>query len=423
MHVSVIGGGYVGLVTGTCLAYCGHHVNIIDLDAEKVRSINNKTPPIYEEGLTELLQSLVGNHLLASTGYESVYQADIVIISVGTPQGDDGSADLSYIQSASEAIGTALYGKDKFCVVAMKSTVPPGTTSNLVKPIVISSSHRDTQTLGFVMNPEFLREGRAIHDFLHPDRIVIGADDERSRNVFLELYRNLDVPKIHTSLTEAEMIKYTSNAFLATKISFSNEIGNVCKRLGLDVYHVMEGVGHDTRIGPHFLDAGAGFGGSCFPKDITALMNLAEKIGEDPIILKAVMEVNHKQPERMIDLLRKHLGDLKGKRVAVLGLAFKDNTDDIRESRSIVVIRKLLSEGADVAGYDPMATDQMRKIFPEIEYSSDAASALLSADGALIMTEWPQFRNLSDEFSLMRNKVVIDGRHLISGPGIEGICW
>jgi nucleotide sugar dehydrogenase len=274
------------------------------------------------------------------------------------------------------------------------------------------------------MNPEFLREGRAIEDFLHPDRIVIGSSDEQAEEVLKNLYSTLNAPIISTSLTAAEMIKYTANSFLATKISFSNEIGNICKKLGIDVYDVMKGAGLDHRIGSHFLNAGAGFGGSCFPKDVSALISLAESVGERPQLLHAVIEINEKQPHKMLELVRKRIGDLKGKRIAVLGLAFKDNTDDIRDSRSIPVIEELIKEGADVIAYDPMAMINMKRLFPSITYAKSIKDVLKDADGCLIMTEWPEFSHLSKEFSLMKQPpVILEGRRIIKRPEVEGICW
>ncbi|MFH0966825.1 MAG: UDP-glucose/GDP-mannose dehydrogenase family protein [Methanobacteriota archaeon] len=423
MQVSIIGGGYVGLVTGVCLASVGHQVSIIDVDTSKVAAINRKESPIYEEGLDAILIEYGGKTLVASSDYNSVSTANLILICVGTPQNEGGSADLRYIKDAASKIGTAVRKSNLYQVVAVKSTVPPGTTNECVKPIVLAASEKTEQDLGFVMNPEFLREGRAIQDFLNPDRIVIGADCDRAFQVIAELYAAFDCPKIRTSLTAAEMIKYTANAFLATKISFSNEIGNLCKNLGLDVYEVMEAVGLDPRIGPYFLNAGAGFGGSCFPKDVQALVHLSQGVGVDPIIMKAALAVNDQQPQKMVELLRKRLGDLKDKRIAILGLAFKDNTDDIRESRAIPVIQALFDLGAVISAYDPMAMDYMANIFPAIEYCSSSVKALTDADGALIMTEWPQFRNISNEFALMKTRVIVDGRHMVSGEGIEGICW
>lgn len=423
MKISVVGGGYVGLVTGTCFAELGHEVTIIEIDPDKVRAINNGKTPIYEKGLEELLKQNAGSRLYASTGYESVATAGIVFISVGTPPKPDGSANLSYIEAASISIGEALKNTPAYCVVVVKSTVPPGTTEKIVKPAVIRASGKNENEIGFAMNPEFLREGRAVEDFLHPDRIVIGSSDLRAGNRVAEVYQDITAPVLRTGLTAAEMIKYTSNAFLATKISFSNEIGNICKNLGIDVYEVMNGVGIDSRIGPLFLNAGAGFGGSCFPKDVSALVSLAKEAGENPVLLQSVLAVNEQQPHRMVALLEKRLGTLAGKRIAVLGLAFKDNTDDIRDSRAIPVIQELVQKGARVAAYDPMAVTNMRHIFPSIEYCSSAADALTGADGCLVMTEWPEFSRLDKEFDRMKHPVIIEGRRILSRKGVEGICW
>lgn len=423
MKISVVGGGYVGLVTGTCFAELGHDVTIIEIESGKVQAINNGKPPIYENGLEELLKKNAGKRLRASTGYESVTTADIVFISVGTPPKPDGSANLSYIESASISIGEALKKTSSYCVVVVKSTVPPGTTEKIVRPAVLLASGKTEKEIGFAMNPEFLREGRAVEDFLHPDRIVIGSSDPRAGDRVAEVYTNLRAPVISTGLTAAEMIKYTSNAFLATKISFSNEIGNICKNLNIDVYEVMKGVGLDPRIGPLFLNAGAGFGGSCFPKDVSALVSLAKESGEKPILLQSVLAVNEQQPHRMISLLEKRIGTLVGKRVAILGLAFKDNTDDIRDSRAIPVIETLVKKGARVTAYDPMAIPNMQRLFPSIEYCPSAATALTGADACLVMTEWPEFSRLDKEFDLMTHKVIIEGRRILSRDGVEGICW
>jgi UDPglucose 6-dehydrogenase len=423
MKISVVGGGYVGLVTGTCFAELGHDVTIIEIDPEKVMAINNGKPPIYEKGLEDLLRRHAGKRLLARDDYESVASAEIVFISVGTPQKPDGSANLSYIGSASNSIGNVLKNTSTYCVVVVKSTVPPGTTEKIVQPAILHASVKTENEIGFAMNPEFLREGRAVEDFLHPDRIVIGSNTTRAGDTVFKVYRDLSAPVIRTGLTAAEMIKYTSNAFLATKISFSNEIGNLCKRLGIDVYEVMKGVGLDQRIGPQFLNAGAGFGGSCFPKDVSALISLAKNAGNDPILLESVIEVNERQPSRMITLLEDRAGTLAGKRIAVLGLAFKDNTDDIRDSRAIPVIRELLDRGAHVAAYDPMAIPNMRRIFPSIEYCSSVADALLHAEACLVMTEWPEFAMIDEEFNLMAHKIIIEGRRILTRPGVEGICW
>ncbi|HOJ97537.1 MAG TPA: UDP-glucose/GDP-mannose dehydrogenase family protein [Methanospirillum sp.] len=423
MNITVIGGGYVGLVTASCFAYLGHTVRIVEIDTGKADLINQGVPPIYEDKLEEILRQISGKNLSAQSHYEGIEDADIILICVGTPPQDDGSADLRYITGASESIGYALKGSTKYHVITVKSTVPPGTTESVVIPAVMKPLGDISDTVGFCMNPEFLREGRAIDDFLHPDRIVIGGTSQKAIEVVQKAYEKLDAPVITTSLKAAEMIKYTSNAFLATKISFSNEIGNICKKLGIDVYEVMKGVGYDHRINPYFLNAGLGFGGSCFPKDVMALIRLAERYGEEPVLLKSVIEVNEQQPGRIIQLLRTRIGDLKEKKIAVLGLAFKDNTDDVRDSRSIPVISELLEQGAIISAFDPMAADSMKKIFPSLSYYTNAGDALEGADACLVLTEWPEFSKLGSEFARMKNQVIIEGRKILSRSGIEGVCW
>jgi UDPglucose 6-dehydrogenase len=423
MQISVVGGGYVGLVSSACLAELGHSVNLIEIDKKKVTCIKSGHSPIFENGLDEMLAKHINLNLKISSDYNDVPLSDATFICVGTPQSHDGSADLSMIKSASRSIGNVLRDSEKYHVVAVKSTVPPSTTQKLVMPIVLENGRIKDQNIGFVMNPEFLREGRAIQDFMKPDRIVIGSSDTKAGNLIATVYHGLNAPVVRTGITEAEMVKYASNAFLATKISFSNEIGNICKRLGIDVYEVMKGVGLDHRINPYFLNAGAGFGGSCFPKDIMALIHLAERLAEDPILLKSVISVNEDQPKRMVEMLEKKIGSLSGKKVAVLGLAFKDNTDDVRDSRSIGVILDLKNKGAWVAAYDPKANVSMRSIIPDIDYCSNAAEALKNADACLVMTEWPEFSSLEKEFDLMKSRIIIEGRKILSCADCEGICW
>ncbi|WOF16375.1 UDP-glucose/GDP-mannose dehydrogenase family protein [Methanoplanus sp. FWC-SCC4] len=424
MKITVIGGGYVGLVSAACFAELGNHVTVIEIDSKKVDMINAGVPPIYEKGLEELLKKHSGKNLVAKSDYNDISLSDISVICVGTPPLKDGSANLSYIKSAAGSIGGEIKkNPGHYHVVAVKSTVPPGTTENIVAKAVLEKTGGNQEDVGFVMNPEFLREGLAVEDFMNPDRVVIGSSDEKAGDVAEKMYENLCARILRTGLSAAEMIKYTSNAFLATKISFSNEIGNICKKLGIDVYEVMGGVGMDKRISPMFLNAGAGFGGSCFPKDVMALVSLAEKIGEKPVLLKSVLDVNETQPLKMVEILEKQTGSLKGKKIAVLGLAFKDNTDDIRESRSIPVIKELILRGALVSAYDPLASSEMRKIYPAINYSNTAGDALTDADGCLVMTEWPEFSRLSSEFDLMKDRVIIEGRRILDITDSEGICW
>ena len=427
MNVSVIGSGYVGTVTAACFAELGHSVVCIDIDREKVDMINRGEPPIFEEGLDDLLAKYVGNHLRATTDYDSaIANTDVSFICVGTPSDNEGNIDLSIVQGASRSLGAALAKKQAYHVVAVKSTVIPQTTDNVVIPEIEKVSGKKSGIdFGVVMNPEFLREGKAVYDFMHPDKIVVGAIDKRCDDAVSSLYQGLECEITHTDLKTAEMIKYTNNSLLATKISFANEIGNICKKLGINTYQVMEALGKDVRISPYFLNAGAGFGGSCFPKDVKALIGKAKDLGYGPRLLQSVIEVNDDQPYRMIDILESTLGELKGRKIAVLGLAFKNDTDDIRESRSIPVIGALLEKGAVVSSYDPMAADNMRMIYPDIEYCRSATQALEAADGCLVMTEWDEFKQLCPEFKNMGRPLVIDGRNVISCHGIEyvGLCW
>jgi UDPglucose 6-dehydrogenase len=422
MKIAIVGGGYVGLVTGACFADTGHDVSIIEVDPAKVRMINDKRSPIFEPGLENILIRTIGKNLRAGLSYDPIRTSDITFICVGTPQNNDGSANLTYIDSASCSVGTALHSAAGYHVVVVKSTVPPGTTEKYVRPAVLASAHKTEDDIGFAVNPEFLREGRAIEDFRKPDRIVIGSNHQKAGDRVAHVYRT-SAPVVRTGLTAAEMIKYASNAFLATKISFANEIGNICKELGIDVYDVMKGVGLDQRIGQQFLDAGAGFGGSCFPKDVSSLAVLACRAGVDPKILRAVLEVNECQPLRLVALLEKKTGTFSGKRIAVLGLAFKDNTDDIRDSRAIPVIRELQKKGARIVAFDPMAIPNMQKIFPAIEYAGSAREALKGADACIVMTEWPEFSRLDREFDGMKKRIIIEGRRILTCDDREGICW
>lgn len=430
MRVSIIGTGYVGTVSAACFAELGFQVVCVDVVPEKIDMINSGRAPIYEEGLEELLLKHAGRTLRATMDYhDAICSTDITFICVGTPSDETGNIDLSIVRAASKSIGEALADKQDYHVVVVKSTVVPETTEKLVLPILEKYSGKEAgKNFGVAMNPEFLREGKAVHDFMHPDKIVVGAIDKRSGDAVAELYRDLKCEVMRTNPRTAEMIKYVNNAFLATKISFSNEVGNICKLLGVDTYEVMEAVGRDFRISPYFLNSGAGFGGSCFPKDVQALIHKAREIGYKPVLLESVLGINEQQPLRMLALLRERLEDLRDRRIAVLGLAFKNDTDDIRESRAIPVIRELIKEGAIVSAYDPMAVGEMKKLFPEVIYARSAEDALRDADACLVMTEWEEFKKLKDEFKVMRQPVVIDGRRVISSAAKEhidytGICW
>lgn len=429
MKISIIGTGYVGTVTGTCFAHLGNEVICVDVDPKRVEMINKGIPPIYEEGLEGLLKENAGKNLRATLDYDNaIKNSEISFICVPTPCDDNGKIDLRFIKEASKSIGERLKNKIDYHVVVVKSTVVPETTSKAVTPILEQYSGKKAgKDFGVGMNPEFLREGKAVHDFQNPDRIVVGADDKKAGEIIKGLYKTYDCPLIMTDTKTAEMIKYVSNSFLATKISFSNEVGNICKRLGIDTYKVMEGVGLDARISPHFLRSGLGFGGSCFPKDVKALIGKASECSYEPLLLKTVLEVNERQPAILLRLLKKHVPDLKGKKIAVLGLAFKNDTDDIRESRAIPVIGALLSEGAIVVAYDPMASENMKKVYPAISYYKEAREALNGADACIIATEWGEFGKLDSEFKGMKTRIVIDGRKVVDAAGkdiiYEGLCW
>ncbi len=334
MKISIIGSGYVGIVTGIGFASFGNEVAFVDVDKGKIDLINSGNPPIFEKGLEELMKKNKEKYYATTDYYEAISQSELTFICVGTPSKDDGSIDLKYVKSASKEIGEVISAKKDFHVVVVKSTVVPGTTEEVVKLIIEKESGKIAfEDFGLAVNPEFLREGNAVNDFFNPDRVVIGVKDERTRSILEELYKSFECPKLVTEIKIAEMIKYASNAFLATKISFANEIGNICKKLGIDAYEVFKGVGLDHRINPEFFRAGIGFGGSCFPKDVRALIKKAEELGEEARILKAVIDVNERQPLKLIELLKRHVPELKGKTIGILGLAFKPETDDVRESR------------------------------------------------------------------------------------------
>ncbi|RLI76566.1 UDP-glucose 6-dehydrogenase [Archaeoglobales archaeon] len=422
MKVSIVGSGYVGIVTGIGFAELNNEVIFIDIDKDKVEKINSAKPPLYEKGLEELMKKNRDKYVATSDYKRAIEYTDVTFICVGTPSKKDGSIDLKFIKSAAVEIGKALKDKGDFHVVVVKSTVVPGTTEDVIKPTIEEKSKKKSfEDFGLAVNPEFLREGNAIEDFFNPDRIVIGAKEEKSKKSLNELYSSFECPKFFTDIKTAEMIKYASNAFLATKISFANEIGNICKKLGIDAYDVFKGVGLDHRINPSFFRAGIGFGGSCFPKDVKALMAKAEEVGENPRLLKAVIEINEKQPLKLIELLKKHVSKLEGEKIGVLGLAFKPDTDDIRESRAIPIVETLIKEGAEIIAYDPKAMNNFAKIFPQLKYANSADEVIANSDAVLIVTEWEEFEKLN-----YKGKIVIDGRRVERAREAkiyEGVCW
>ncbi len=420
MEISVIGCGYVGLTTGLALAELGNRVVLVDVIPEKLKVIEEKRSPFYEPGIEPMLEKHVSSGAITTSMdvVEAVERTEITFIAVGTPSRNDGSMDDSYIRSASREIAEAIKGKDEFHVVVMKSTVVPGTTDNLIFPM-IKDITGSTDRFGLAMCPEFLREGAAMHDSLNPDRVVIGTRDDRAFSILKKLFDPLGSKILRTTPTAAEMIKYTSNSLLATKISFANEISRICEDVGVDVYEIMEGVGLDFRISPHFLRAGVGFGGSCFPKDVSALRHIAKSRGLSTPILDGVMENNDIQPVHLVDIAERTLNGLKGRRALVLGLSFKPDTDDIRSTRSLPVVKELLERGASVGGHDPKAEENFKIEAPDIEYFDNLDDALQWADTIFLMTEWPEYK-LIDWSSLDGVEAVFDGRRTVDPGSLEG---
>ncbi|MFW6304500.1 MAG: UDP-glucose dehydrogenase family protein [Candidatus Saliniplasma sp.] len=417
MKISIIGTGYVGLVSGVGFASKGHDVTCVDIVEDKVKMINRGEPPIYEEGLEELLKDMVSEgRLKATTDTEkAVKETELTFICVGTPSGRDGRIDITSVEKAVEDMIEPLREKDEYHVFCVKSTVIPGTTEEKVLPILEKSGKDVGNDFGLGMNPEFLREGIALEDFLKPDRIVLGGIDERTWNVLSEAYERFEFPKLKTDIKTAEMIKYTSNALLATKISFANEISRICEAIGIDVYDVMDGVGLDHRINRDFLNAGAGFGGSCFPKDVNALVRFAGEKGLDTKLLDSVLSINDEQPVHIIDRIGEMIGDLRGKRTALLGLAFKGGTDDVRETRALPMVERLLELGAEVVGYDPKAKDNFRELLSEdIEYADDKSEAIKNADICIIQNDWNEFKGMTyEDFEPMKGRVIVDARRVL----------
>jgi UDPglucose 6-dehydrogenase len=431
MHVSVVGSGYVGTTVAACLADLGHEVTTVDIDEEIVAAINDGEAPIHEPGLDPLVSVYGGDRLRATTDYDAIRETDLTILALPTPSNDDGSIDLDPMQAGAESVGEALASKDGYHLVVVKSTVVPGTTEDTLAPLVAEASGKTLGGgLGVAVNPEFQREGTAVDDFMEPDKIVLGTDgDDRALDLLAELYEPLvtqwDTPVVETGLAEAEMIKYANNAFLASKVSLINDLGNICKEYGVDAYEVADAIGKDDRIGAKFLRSGVGWGGSCFPKDVKAIIQHARAADYEPRMLQAAVDVNDGQPERLLSLLDDHI-DPDGKRIAVLGLAFKPGTDDIRNTRAIPVIEGLQTRGAEVVAYDPVAAPKMRERFPDVEYAESAADALDGASGAVVVTEWDEFAALEDEFDAMADPVVVDGRRIIrrrDGITYEGLTW
>jgi UDPglucose 6-dehydrogenase len=410
--IGVIGTGYVGLVTAAGFAELGNEVWCIDIDARKVERLERGEIPIYEPGLAELVTKHRERLHFSTDIADALEHARLLFVAVGTPPTYSGDADLSAVH----AVVDAMPPSDRHALV-MKSTVPVGTGESIKRIF----GERGKEGFRYVSCPEFLKEGSAVSDFLEPDRVVVGDDGDWAGDAVVELYAPLDAPLVRTDIASAEMIKLAANAFLATKISFINEIANVCEVTGANVTEVARGIGLDDRIGPKFLQAGVGFGGSCFPKDVSALKQLAGNSGYHFQLLNAVIEVNELQKRRVIGKLEKHLGTLVGKRVALLGLAFKPNTDDMREATSLVLSARLQAAGAHVSAYDPIAEDEARRLMPGLDFADDALGCVADADAVVLVTEWDEFKqlDLAGIAGAMAGTVLIDGRNALDPEAVR----
>lgn len=414
MHIAVIGTGYVGLVTGACFAEFGVEVTCVDVDKGKIERLNQGIIPIYEPGLDQIVEknSKAGRLHFTTDIKSAIEQALVIFLAVGTPPQADGTPDMSFYQSAAKDIAEYMNG---YKVLVTKSTVPVG-TGKWLRGFV--EQHQKVKTnFGVASNPEFLREGAAIEDFMRPDRVVVGSNEEDAIAIMKDLYRPLyliETPVVITSLEAAELIKYAANAFLATKITFINEIANLCDAIGCDVHDVARGIGMDNRIGKKFLHPGPGYGGSCFPKDTRALTTVADQFGVETLIVDSVIEANERQRQAMIPKIERLLGDFNGKKVAVLGLSFKPETDDMRESPAIDIIKEMQKRGAKVKAFDPVAMEEAKHTLPDIEYATDEFDAIEGADILVFLTEWNQFRALDMERvkGLLKSPKIADLRNI-----------
>ncbi len=411
MKIAVVGTGYVGLVTGTCFAELGNDVICVDIDEDKINNLNNNIVPIYEPGLDELVVKNKKEARLRFTTdlKKAIKESEIIFICVGTPPKENGEADLSYVENVARTIAEVM---DSYKVVVEKSTVPVETGEKVAKSIKAYNIHK--VDFDVVSNPEFLREGSAVNDFMHPDRIIIGCETERAKQIMKKLYEPLKAPILFTDIKSAEIIKHASNSFLATKISFINAIANICELAGADVEKVAEGVGIDKRIGKSFLNAGLGYGGFCLPKDAEAFIRIAEKLGYDFKLLKAVQEINTSQRKHFVKKIEKSLWIVKGKTIGILGLSFKPNTDDMRFAPSIDIIEALQKEGAKIKAYDPKSMEKVKEVLKNVIYCNNPYETAKDADALVIMTEWDDFKNLDLKKikSLMKHPLIIDGRNI-----------
>lgn len=428
--------GYVGLAGGMAFAKHGFKTICTTTTPLKAENLNKGIPPFYEPGLDVLVKEMVDKGLLCGStdNVDAVSRSDVTFICVGTPPQADGSADLSAIEAVSRDIGLALKNKEGYHVVVAKSTIPPGTTNDIILPTIEKCSEKNVGVdFGLCMNPEFLRQGDAVHDSLNPDRIVIGEYDSRSGDVLEEIYKDYDGPKMRCDIKAAELIKYAANSLLATKISFANEFSRICEEFDIDVYEVMRGVGLDFRINPRFLNAGCGFGGSCFPKDVNAIVALARCIDVETPLLDAVLLNNEMQPAYFVKIIEEAVGNLEGKVVAFLGLSFKPNTGDVRETRALPIIEMLYEKGARVKAYDPKAIENFERLTElPIEYYERWEDALMGSDFAVIQSDWNEIKDITPEHyqKLMKKPMIIDGRRtyepstmIAKGVDYYGIGW
>lgn len=427
MNIAIVGAGYVGLVSGTCLAEIGHHVIVVDNDKGKIRRLRQGEVPIYEPGLEDLIRKNVKRKRLTFTTSikEATKKSLAIFIAVGTPSKKNGDADLTYVENVAREIAQCM---DEYKLIIEKSTVPAETGKRVGRTVALNlpKKWRDAKTkLDFdvASNPEFLREGSAIEDFMKPDRVVIGVESVKAEKILREIYKPLRPKMVVTNINSAELIKHASNSFLATKISFANAVARICDNVGADILKVVEGMGYDRRIGRAFLNAGVGYGGSCFPKDVEAFVRLSEKSGYDFKLLREVRDINEEQKAAFVKLVEDKLWIVKGKTIGVLGLAFKPDTDDMRSAPSIDIIKALQAEGAKIKAYDPQAVEMAKAQLKNVTYASDPYAAARGSDALLILTEWEQFKNL--DFTKikksMRQALVFDGRNLYHGHNLADL--
>ena len=415
MKVSIIGAGRVGLVLAASLTKLGNKITLVDIHEDRIKEINSKVSPIAEPGLDEVLKEF---EIEASSNYGRVIDSDMIFVCVNTPSKEDGSILLEHVIEAAKQIADVLKRKASYTLIVIKSTVVPGTAEDVILPVLEKSGKKAGKDFGLCMTPEFLREGKGIEDFTHPARIIIGEYDKKSGDMLYNLFQSFNAPILRTDLKTAEMTKYASNTFLTAKLSFINEIGNICKLLGLDVYEVAKGMGFDDRIGSKFLNAGIGFSGPCLPKDLKALIARSKQIGYEPRLLEEVLNLNERQVLKMLELLKKHIS-LEKSSIGLLGLSFKPGTDDVKESKALTVVDILLKEGAKVKAYDPQAMQNFKSLFPQVEYATP--EEVLKCDAILILTEWEEFERLD-----YKGKIVIDGRRILKAREAriyEGVCW